>query len=122
MTATRLYQQAALGVFFGSAPAISAGIPSINELARINERAALSGARPRLYYGRVMLDPNRVGHNAGLVSGEIIYPLTRLTGALVTVTLDIAAEIPDGIPDSLVHQVIENGRKLKFNIQGFAQE
>ena len=122
MTTSHLCQSTARPMLFGSPPMISADARNMNDLAQMGKRPMLPSPRLRLYYGRAILDPTRVGHDAGLVSGEVIYPLTQLTGSLVTVVLDIVAEVPDGIPGNLVRAITENGRKLKFADLGFAQE
>jgi len=74
---------------------------------------------PRCYHGRVTLNPTRVGCEAGLVSSGVIFPLTQLSGCLVTVTLDIHAVVQSGIPRLLQRALAENGSKLKFTAQGF---
>ena len=38
------------------------------------------------------------------------------------VTLEIAAEIPDGAPDNVVRTVTENARTLRFTSQGLEKE
>jgi hypothetical protein len=49
-------------------------------------------------------------------------PHSGLVGAKVTVTLEISAEIPAGVPDQVVRIVTENSRTLKFTSQGFEKE
>ena len=122
MTMAHLYHPVTQADYFGSPLADSAGIRNMNALAEMGERAVFRGPRPRLYYGRVILDPTRVGHDAGLVSEEVIYPLTRLMGSTVTVALDIGAEAPGGIPETLVRMLTESGQKLKFVTQGFVRD
>ena len=107
MIGARLYPQAANAALFGSVPTTSEDTRSMNDLAQISGRPVPLGPRPRLYYGRVMLDPTRVGHDAGLVSGELIYPLTQLVGSMVTVALDIAAEVPGGVPINVLLYPLE---------------
>lgn len=63
----------------------------------------------------------RVGRDAGKVAEEVIAHLSGLVGAKVTVTLEISAEIPAGVPDHVVRIVTENSRTLKFTSQGFEQ-
>ena len=67
-------------------------------------------------------DGTRVGRDAGRIGEEVIAHLSGLIGARVTVTLEIAAEIPDGAPDNVVRTVTENSRTLKFTSQGFEKE
>jgi len=43
-------------------------------------------------------------------------------GARVRVTLEIEADIPDGVPDHVVRVVTENSRTLKFTQAGFEEE
>ena len=45
-----------------------------------------------------------------------------LVGARVRVTLEIEAEIPDGVPENVVRVVTENSRTLKFESHGFEDE
>jgi hypothetical protein len=39
-----------------------------------------------------------------------------------SVTLEIEARIPEGVPDNVVRTVTENSRTLKFSVQGFEKE
>jgi hypothetical protein len=77
---------------------------------------------PKRYHGSVELDPTRVGRDAGRIADEVISHLAGLVGTTVTVTLDIAAEMPSGAPDHVVRTVTENSRTLKFKSQGFEQD
>jgi predicted AAA+ superfamily ATPase len=74
------------------------------------------------YHGAVTLDAARVGRDAGRVAEEVIAHLTGLVGSSVTVTLEISADVPEGVPDNVVRTVTENGRALKFDSQGFEVE
>jgi hypothetical protein len=68
------------------------------------------------------LDASRVGRDAGRIADEVIAHLTGLVGSNVTVTLEIEATIPTGVPDNVVRTVTENSRTLKFKTQGFENE
>jgi hypothetical protein len=68
------------------------------------------------------LDATRVGRDAGRIAEEVIAHLVGLTGADVTVTLEIQANVPGGVPANVVRTVTENGRTLKFDSQGFEEE
>jgi hypothetical protein len=70
----------------------------------------------------VTLDATRVGRHAGRIADEVISHLTALVGSEVTVTLEIEARVPNGIPESTVRTVTENSRTLKFDTQGFEKE
>jgi hypothetical protein len=78
--------------------------------------------RPTRYHGTVALDATRVGRDAGRVADEVIAHLVGLVNARVRVTLDIDAEVPDGVPENVVRIVSENGRTLRFTAQGFEVE
>ncbi len=47
--------------------------------------------------------------------------LANLVGSKVEATLEIQAEIPDGVPDQVVRTVSENCRTLKFKTHGFEE-
>jgi hypothetical protein len=79
-------------------------------------------AKPKRFHGTVVLDPERVGRDAGRIADEVISHLSGLVGANVKVTLEIEAEIPNGAPDNVVRTVTENARTLKFTNQGFEKE
>jgi hypothetical protein len=65
----------------------------------------------------VPLNPLLVGTDAGKIGDEIISHLAGLANAGVSVTLEIAAELPDGASDQIVRAVTENCRTLKFTAQ-----
>jgi predicted AAA+ superfamily ATPase len=75
--------------------------------------------RPKSYHGVVVLDPQRVGRDAGQIGTEVVAHLVGLIGATVQVTLEIHADVPDGVPETVVRTVTENARTLKFTQQGF---
>jgi len=78
--------------------------------------------RPRRFHGTITLDPGRTGRDASKVADEVISHLVALVGAEVTITLDITAQVPDGVPENVVRIVTENCRTLKFDEQGFETE
>jgi len=92
------------------------------------EREAPPGTQPtpeakvRRFHGRVTLDTLRVGRDAGKIADEIVSHLAGLPNAEVTVTLEIAADLPDGASDHNVRTVTENCRTLRFESQGFERE
>ncbi|MGQ9865800.1 MAG: Swt1 family HEPN domain-containing protein [Pseudanabaenaceae cyanobacterium] len=75
----------------------------------------------RRFYGNVEIDAMRVSRDATEIANEVIQHLTALSGAKVRVTLEIAAEIPEGVPDNVVRTVSENCRTLKFQHQAFEE-
>ena len=78
--------------------------------------------QPTRYYGTAILDTARVGRDASNIAENVIAHLAMLVGSDVTVTLEIAARVPSGVPDTVVRTVTENSRTLKFTAQGFEQE
>jgi len=79
--------------------------------------------KPRRYHGTVVLDPARVGRDAGRIADEVLTHLVGLVGSSVRVTLEIEAQIPEGAPDNVVRNVTENSRTLKFaSNSGFEKE
>ena len=85
-------------------------------------RNALTKERLTRFHGTVALDATRVGRDASLIAEEVISHLAGLVDAEVTVTLEIAAQVPAGAPDEVVRTVTENSRTLKFTSQGFEKE
>ncbi len=79
-------------------------------------------AKPKRFHGTAILDTTRVGRDASRIADEVISHLAGLVGARVTVTIEVAAEIPAGAPDNVVRTVTENSRTLKFTSQGFEKE
>ncbi|MBI1958476.1 MAG: AAA+ family ATPase, partial [Candidatus Rokubacteria bacterium] len=78
--------------------------------------------KPKRFHGSVALDPTRVGRDASRVGDEVIAHLAGLLGATMKVTLEIEADIPGGVPDTVVRTVTENSKTLKFSNQGFETE
>lgn len=77
---------------------------------------------PRRFHGSAALDVTRVGRDASRIAEEVVQHLAGLFGAKVEVTLEIHAEVPDGVPDQIVRAVTENCRTLKFKSRGFEKE
>jgi hypothetical protein len=79
-------------------------------------------SKSQRYFGTVTLDASRVGRDAGRIADEVIAHLSGLVGSEVTVTLEIEATVPGGVPDNVVRTVTENSRTLKFKNHGFENE
>ena len=77
---------------------------------------------PKRFHGSVSLDATRAGLDASRIADEVITHLSGLVGANVAVTLEIEADIPEGVPDHVVRTVTENSRTLKFSSHGFERE
>jgi len=61
----------------------------------------------------------RLERDASVVREEVLQHLTRLVGADVTVTLEIHASLPDGVPGEVERTVKENSRTLHFEHVSF---
>jgi predicted AAA+ superfamily ATPase len=79
-------------------------------------------APPRRFHATVLLDPTRIGRDAGRVAEEVVQHLAALVGSNLEVTLEIRADVPDGVPEPIVRIVTENCRALKFKSHGFEKE
>lgn len=75
----------------------------------------------RRFYGSVELDSARVVKEVGTIAESIIQHLEALVGADVTITLEIHADVPDGVPEQVARTVTENANTLKFGVHGFEE-
>jgi hypothetical protein len=81
--------------------------------------------RPRKitrFHGTVAIDPLRAGRDAGKIAEEVIKHLSGLVGAKVQLTMEVHADVPEGIPEDRQRIVNENCRTLKFQGFGFEEE
>ena len=74
------------------------------------------------FHGSVKINELMMATEADKVMEEVVKHLSGLYGATVHVTLEIEAEIPDGISESTVRTVLENCAALKFKSSGFEEE
>lgn len=74
---------------------------------------------PKRYFASVELNSSRVGRQGADIATEILSHLGALPGASIQVTLEIQAELPDGIPATTERVVTENGNTLGFRTHGF---
>ena len=79
-------------------------------------------AAPKRFYGTVNLDPIRTARDAQQVIEEVVQHLTGLPSADVKITMDIEANVSDGVPEDVVRTVTENCRTLQFTTQEFEEE
>jgi hypothetical protein len=56
------------------------------------------------------------------VASEMVRRVTGLMGSKVEVTLEVQADVPQGVPDNAVRTITENCRALKFKNHGFEKE
>jgi len=74
------------------------------------------------FHGSITLDSTRLGRDAGRVADEVVSHLAGLIGSNVTLTLEIDASVPSGVPEKVVRIVNENCRTLKFTQSGFEEQ
>jgi hypothetical protein len=84
--------------------------------------SATSQLQPQRFYGSVTLDTTRAVRDATAVIEEVAQHLNGLLGARVEITMEIHAELPEGMPEHVVRTVTENCRTLKFTTYGFEKE
>jgi hypothetical protein len=89
--------------------------------AAVPTGASPTAALPKRFHGSVCLDATRVGRDAGRIADEVISHLTGLVGSRVSVTLEVQAEVQQGVPEKVVRTVTENCRTLKFQDHGFEE-
>ena len=78
--------------------------------------------RPRRFYAKVALDPNRPTPQVSNIAQSILAELDRVRGAKITLTLDIDAEAASGFPEDVENVVRDNARDLRFTDFGFEEE
>ena len=74
------------------------------------------------FYGSVDLTSTRMGRDAGKVAEEVVQHLTGLVGSDIKITLEIEAEVPDGIEERVQNIIRENCRTLRFRDFDFPEE
>jgi hypothetical protein len=80
-------------------------------------------AAPKLcrYHGTVETGSQRLGVFAGTIANEIVQHLALIPGAEVSITIEIQASVPDGVPENVVRTVSENSRTLHFSSSSFEE-
>jgi hypothetical protein len=106
------------GAEYGSS-SMNAGADSTCEGLGVEE---ITATVLRRFYGNVEIDPMRVNRDVPAIVQEVIQHLIALNKAKVKITLEIEAEIPEGVPDDIARTVLENCQTLKFNSQSFESE
>ena len=84
-----------------NAPRTNGGEAAGTALGTATAPVVAATPRPNRFHGSVMLDATRVGRDAGRIADEVISHLAGLVGSRVDVTLEIHADVPQGIPEKL---------------------
>lgn len=74
------------------------------------------------FYGSVQINARMMAGDAGTIMEEIVKHLTSLYGTKVKVTLEIEAQVPNGVPTKAVQDITENCHTLRFESFGFEEE
>lgn len=74
------------------------------------------------FYGAATINERLMGRDAAQIMDEVVKHLVSLNGAKVKVTLEIQAEVPNGVPTDIVRTVKENCKTLHFETFGFEEE
>jgi predicted AAA+ superfamily ATPase len=83
------------------------------------DTAASEPTKPRRFHGSVVLRSERLSLEFGRVVQEVVQRLADADAANVEVTVEIAADSPDGFDEPVIRTVTENARTLHFADQGF---
>ena len=67
------------------------------------------------FHGTKSVSADRLALEASTIGDEIIKHLQGLMSADVEISIDIQANVPDGIPDKVVRDVTENASALRFD-------
>ncbi len=83
---------------------------------------AVGPAAMTRFYGSAVLDPVRMGRDAGTLATEVVAHLAGLDGTEVEITVEIRATNPGGFPDSVRKVVMENADALRLRDSSFESE
>jgi hypothetical protein len=75
--------------------------------------------RPRRFYAKVTLDPNRPTPQVSNIAQSILSELDRVRGTKLKLTLDIDAETTEGFPEDIESVVRDNAASLRITDFGF---
>ena len=78
--------------------------------------------RPRRFYAKIALDPNRPTPQVSNIAQSILSELDRVRGTQMKLTLDIDAETADGFPEDVESVVRDNAASLRITDFGFEGE
>jgi hypothetical protein len=79
----------------------------------------LGPSLPTRFFGTAEINPDRAGRDMGQIAEEVLQHLTTLAGAKVKVTVEVEADVPDGVNADLQRVINENCQTLRFKSHGF---
>jgi predicted AAA+ superfamily ATPase len=74
---------------------------------------------PKRFHGSIQLKVTDMSGHAKQIANEVVQHLAAKLDALVTVTIDIEADVPGGIDEATKRTITENCATLKFKDHGF---
>ncbi len=74
------------------------------------------------FHGSVKINARMMARDAGTIMDEIVQHLTSLSKDGVVVSLEIQAEIPNGVPADTMRTITENCHTLRFDSYGFEED
>ena len=78
--------------------------------------------RPRRFYAKITLDPNRPTPMVSNIAQSILSELDRVRGTRITLILDIDAETENGFPDDVESVVRDNAASLRITNFSFEEK
>jgi hypothetical protein len=75
--------------------------------------------RPRRFYAKIALDPNRPTPQVSNIAQSTLSELDRVRGTKLKLTLDIDAETTEGFPEDVESVVRDNAASLRITDYGF---
>ncbi len=89
--------------------------------SELSTSAPAAPTQPQRFFGSVTLDTTRAVRDATAVIEEVTQHLSGLLGTRVEITMEIHADLPEGVPEHIMRTVTENCRTLKFTNYGFEE-
>jgi len=111
---------AQVGSNLDSIPTTSiAGVAGSGPIKPAEAGATSAPVRPKRFYAKIILDPNRPTPQVSNIAQSILSELERMRGTAITLTLDIDAENPGGFSADTVNVVRDNAASLRILDFGF---
>jgi hypothetical protein len=107
----------------GYLAALDLSIDAAHRSKKVEQSRADTRPRPRRFYAKIALDPNRPTPQVCDIAQLILSELDRVRGTRMTLTLDIHAEAPDGgFPTDVESVMRDNAASLRITDFGFEGE
>jgi len=96
--------------------------PAVGGGPKVPPHEPVAARRPRRFYAKIALDPNRPTPQVSNIAQSILSELDRVRGTKLKLTLDIDAETADGFPEDVQSVVRDNAVSLRIKDFGFEGE